>query len=81
MTAQLAMEFEIVPTIAMRAGEQYVVQCSWCGTLVCVPSTSEGNIVPPESLRDCPACDSPTGSWWRQSLPVGPFRHVRKATA
>ena len=52
------------PTNAMLAGESVVDQCSWCGTLV----EHEAQI----PLNACPACGDT--KWWRQALPVGPFK-------
>ncbi|OJT27309.1 hypothetical protein BO221_04815 [Archangium sp. Cb G35] len=67
MTAQLELfpaDVEVVATRAMQRGETHVVQCSWCGLLVCAARAVE--------LRPCPACDK-WGGWWVQTLPVGPF--------
>jgi len=69
---------EIRPTIAMRRGDSFVAQCSWCGLLVCADRKDE--------LGDCPACTDrrPAGcrhSWWGQELPVGPFIQRTEVTA
>lgn len=71
---ELFPEFvEIAPTIAMGRGESFVVQCSWCGALLCAARAVK--------LGDCPAClgERPVGyeaHWWKQELPVGPFRSL-----
>lgn len=62
---------ELEPTPAMLTGDAKVSQCAGCGLLVCTTSAS-----PKRHLGACPACDGQT--WWRQTLPVGPFR---KATS
>ncbi|MEQ1573075.1 MAG: hypothetical protein ABL993_02405 [Vicinamibacterales bacterium] len=64
-------EVTLRPTIAMQRGDSFVVQCSYCGLLVCAARKV--------ALGDCPACpgNRPADyehSWWRQDLPVGPFR-------
>lgn len=66
MTAQLALPgLELVPTIAMGRGDSHVQQCAQCGLLAYVPQRRA-------RLGACPSCGS--GTWWRQDVPVGPFR-------
>lgn len=57
----------IRPTIAWRAGEASVWQCSWCGLLAYVPNPPPRKV----KLGQCPSCTEER--WWRQNLPVGPF--------
>ncbi|MBA2952152.1 hypothetical protein GON03_19230 [Nocardioides sp. MAH-18] len=69
-TDQLVLEIpgweplSVDPTPAMKAGTQRVLQHSWCGAVVIVPSPARAH------LGDCPACDRPTDGWWEQRLPV-----------
>lgn len=44
-------DLTITPTPAMRAGRSQLLQCDWCGTLICTPSPSQR---PP---GPCPCCD------------------------
>lgn len=53
-------------TIAIERGDACVVQCSWCGLLVCSDTKVE--------LGLCPVGHVEPHSWWRQEVPVGPFR-------
>ena len=65
---QLALPgIELRPTIAMQRGDAHVTQCAQCGLLVYVPLRRA-------NLGACPSCGGST--WWRQHLPVGPFREV-----
>lgn len=54
----------LVPTIAMRRGEQEVYQHSHCGTVVVRSSLAHEN----ETLGACPSCTNPTAAWLRQSI-------------
>ena len=49
------------PTLAMRAGEQLVFQCSQCGLLAIQTDLAPG------PLSDCPACGR--RGWWREEIP------------
>ncbi len=67
--AQLQFDLEslglaILPTIAMRRGEQEVYQHSHCGTVVVRSSLAHNG----ESLGECPSCTNPAAAWWRQSI-------------
>lgn len=65
-------QYQLELTEALRRGDGRVEQCSWCGLLV---ATTSGHDV--ATLGPCPACGGTT--WWRQTLPVGPFRAARRA--
>jgi hypothetical protein len=70
MAEQPMRGLRLEPTIAMRRGEQYVVQCVNCGALLAV-STLNGHRHPHE-LGPCPACHETRG-WSQQHVPVGPY--------
>lgn len=55
----------------MRRGLAWVAQCAQCGLLAAVVG-GLGDDPAPTRLGACPACGH--GRWWRQRLPVGPFR-------
>ena len=68
--SQLALfDLEVAPTEAMRRGDASVWQCASCGSVLYRPS---GLAQVKKKLGACPACAGAT--WWRQELPVGPFR-------
>lgn len=83
MTEQPMLGLHLEPTIAIRRGEAYVVQCSACGLLAAIPSAHDR---PPHQLGACPVCGH-AGRWSQQHVPVGPFSAawaadiVREATA
>lgn len=63
-------------TIASKRGQQWVEQCAWCGSLVCVSSSA--NLPKSQSLGPCPACGGT--EWWLQRVPedgLGMF-HIDK---
>ena len=69
LMAQLQFDLEslglvLVPTIAMRRGEQEVYQHSHCGTVVVRSSLAHES----ETLGACPSCTKPTAAWLRQSI-------------
>lgn len=60
-------------TVASKRGTQWVEQCAWCGTLVCVVKRSDEQ--QPQQLGPCPACGK--ASWWFQHVPpdgIGMFK-------
>lgn len=60
-------------TVASRRNQQWVEQCAWCGTLVCV-SNGAGR-AKSEPLGPCPACGC--ANWVLQYVPsdgLGMFR-------
>lgn len=59
------LEARVVPTTAMRRGEQLVSQHSWCGAVVVWRRTEERT-----ELGACPVCEGPADGWWKQVLPV-----------
>jgi hypothetical protein len=67
--AQMQFDLEslglsLVPTIAMRRGEQEVYQHAHCGTVVVRSSLAHES----ETLGACPSCTNPAAAWWRQSI-------------
>lgn len=69
--AQPMLGLVLEPTIAMRRGESFVVQCNWCGCLLAVSGNAQAR--QPRDLGACPACNEHT-EWWPQHVPVGPFK-------
>lgn len=62
---------EVEPTPAMRAGEQSLFQCSWCGCVVVQPRPAS------RQLGACPSCGDPRSTWWSQhGLPLAGLREV-----
>jgi hypothetical protein len=59
------LDFE--PTPAMRADQQHVHQCGWCGTVVIVPTSIDGTRRTVQG-RPCPACDHADRRWWRARI-------------
>lgn len=77
MSDQLPLfdEVELVPTIAMRAATQHLVQCRQCGTLTCVPSSSKQSTLLRQVWRElgpCPRCGK-VKHWSHVELGTGPF--------
>lgn len=68
-------DLTVVPTIAMRQGQQSVFQCSWCGTVVVQPRPASSQ------LGVCPCCERPGAAWWQQSLPVAGLEAGRVESA
>lgn len=59
---------ELKQTIASKRGQQWVEQCAWCGTLVCV-SSSGAERVTRGQLGACPACGQTKHGWSLQHVP------------
>lgn len=59
------------PTISWARGDTTVMQCAWCGTLVAIPR--KVRVLGPCPDPACTKSGNPTGDWWRQTVPVGPF--------
>ena len=68
MTDKPSLGLELNPTPAMRAGRARVEGCRNCGAIVYVTG-GQGR---PDVLGACPVCGR--SSWYRERLPVGPFR-------
>ena len=67
---QLPLPFDgctIEPTPAMRADEQHVHQCAWCGTVVIVPVSIDGTRRPIKG-KACPACGQVDYGWWKAEI-------------
>ncbi len=64
----LSTPYQLGLTEALRRGEGRVEQCSWCGLLAATSRSGTAKLGP------CPDCGCAT--WWRQEVPVGPFRGV-----
>lgn len=69
-----ALGLRIEPTASMLRGTQRVFQCSWCGTVVVVPSGLDGKDrgVP----GTCPSCGDLTAKWWEQRFPIAGLHEV-----
>ncbi|SDK21296.1 hypothetical protein SAMN05428985_10343 [Nocardioides sp. YR527] len=61
---------EVVPTPAMRRGEQSLFQCSWCGCVVVQPRPIT------RRLGACPSCDHDPVEWWTQDALCAGLREV-----
>lgn len=59
------LELFLVPSIAMRRGDQVVWCCRWCGTVV----INSGVVDARKRPGVCPGCDH-EGKWFKESLPV-----------
>jgi len=71
MSGQMPLGIELSATTAIARGDSRVDQCAWCGALVCWSTARPDG---PKRLAICPACGHDPAEWWRQRVPVGPFK-------
>jgi len=69
-----ALGLRLEPTAAMLRGTQRVFQCSWCGTVVVVPSGLDGRARAEPGI--CPTCGDASAKWWEQRFPVAGLHTV-----
>ena len=65
----MSVKVALTHTEATRQGETKIDQCSNCGALVAWEPRRR------KVLGTCPSCGA--SHWWRQRLPVGPFKAKR----
>ena len=77
VVGMVSLQLELFPDMAIvatpadrKAGGTRLEQCSNCGLLVAAPDC--GQYLRTDALGTCPRCTR--RSWWRQTLPVGPFK-------
>lgn len=70
--------YRITPTIAVREGRAFIVQCTTCGVLMCVPDSIANPGLNTRKMGPCPRCS--IAGWQKVDEPVGPFKGWEQGT-